>query len=100
MTTLIPMPMPKHACLHVLIPVPIPISIHIRTVSWKFPEAHCILEWQDDLQRRIRAEFMSSDESDSALTIAPQAAGGPAGRGGGGGERGVWLSVFSLTCRL
>ncbi|CAE7200315.1 DRP4C [Symbiodinium microadriaticum] len=29
---------------------------------------------KDDLQRRIRAEFMSSDESDSALTIAPQVA--------------------------
>ncbi|CAE7298364.1 DRP4C, partial [Symbiodinium sp. CCMP2456] len=28
---------------------------------------------KDDLQRRVRAEFMSSDEADSALTIAPQA---------------------------
>lgn len=29
---------------------------------------------KDDLQRRVRAEFMSSDVSDSALTIAPQVA--------------------------
>jgi len=29
---------------------------------------------KDDLQRRVRAEFMSSNESDSALTIAPQVA--------------------------